>query len=282
MEARRMDFVERQVRGVAAHRRSRAFQPGGQPTKRRPMYVRVLGHGAPVLLLPGAGVPAQALLPLAHKLSLDHQILLPDMPGYGRSKEPPRDMSTARKMLLEVLNVLRIERLSVIGYGLGCYRMLELALGHEVYLDRLIALAPMANPSTAAAALDPLIELLATTRRDPGDVARTRWTCVDSLAQDDELRAELGSWLEQLDRETLQAERRVLRHAPELHAQLASLEIPLYIRVGDRDGCAPLEEASRLGACLPNSTVDVVPNLGHLLVQQDLAGTVDAVRAALR
>lgn len=49
------------------------------------LYIREIGVGKPVLLLPGCPVPADHLVPLARELSNDRRVLLPDLPGYGDS-----------------------------------------------------------------------------------------------------------------------------------------------------------------------------------------------------
>src|SRR6188768_572852 len=52
------------------------------------MHARVVGQGAPVVLLHGFGVSGTYMLPLAQELATTSAVFAPDLPGFGRSERP--------------------------------------------------------------------------------------------------------------------------------------------------------------------------------------------------
>jgi pimeloyl-ACP methyl ester carboxylesterase len=53
------------------------------------VYYRQIGQGPPVLLLHGWGSEGAVFESLAKTLADDYQIIIPDLPGFGRSGPPP-------------------------------------------------------------------------------------------------------------------------------------------------------------------------------------------------
>ena len=52
------------------------------------IFVRESGEGPPILLLHGFPETGRCWQSVAEKLSEDHRVLVPDLPGYGRSARP--------------------------------------------------------------------------------------------------------------------------------------------------------------------------------------------------
>ena len=80
------------------------------------------------LLVHGAGVSGRYLLPTAR--SLDCRVVIPDLPGFGRSSKPRRtlDLSQLAAVLEGVMEVLGQKEAVFLGNSLGCQVVLELAL----------------------------------------------------------------------------------------------------------------------------------------------------------
>ena len=51
-----------------------------------PLYVRVVGRGKPVLMLPGLGMNSNQWLPFVLPYSRQFRFIMPDFRGQGRSK----------------------------------------------------------------------------------------------------------------------------------------------------------------------------------------------------
>jgi pimeloyl-ACP methyl ester carboxylesterase len=86
------------------------------------------GSGEPLLLLHhSTGNPGW--LPFYEQLARSFQVIVPDLPGYGQSERPewardPRDIAVLVGRLLDKLN---IERVTLVGLGLGGFIAAELA-----------------------------------------------------------------------------------------------------------------------------------------------------------
>jgi magnesium chelatase accessory protein len=57
----------------------------------------------------------------------------------------------------------------------------------------------------------------------------------------------------------------------DLDIDLAALDVPVTLIVGDKDGMVPPEEGERLAARLPNARVVMLPGLGHLAHEEEPA-----------
>jgi pimeloyl-ACP methyl ester carboxylesterase len=82
---------------------NRHFEPREVVIAGRPMFYRRsmgparLRHSGSceIVLVHGLGLSGRYMLPLAARLAADHQVFLPDLPGFGDSSHPTR-YSTSR------------------------------------------------------------------------------------------------------------------------------------------------------------------------------------------
>ncbi|MGZ0709403.1 alpha/beta fold hydrolase [Coraliomargarita sp. W4R53] len=83
----------------------------------------------PWLLLHGNPMAGRAMLPLATALGSRRRILIPDLPGLGRSERSLSDYSAENqvRVLLPWLAELGVEQVNVVGYSQGSAVALELA-----------------------------------------------------------------------------------------------------------------------------------------------------------
>lgn len=96
------------------------------------------GHGPPLVLLHGWSISAAAFLELAHLLSADFRLLMPDLPGHGRSMPSPQQ--TLPGLAAELgcwLSAVAPGAVSLGGWSLGGMLALELSLQHPLTIKRL-------------------------------------------------------------------------------------------------------------------------------------------------
>ncbi|WP_225862125.1 alpha/beta fold hydrolase [Ideonella benzenivorans] len=114
----------------------------------RQLWLTELGSGPPVLMLHGGGPGASGLSNYARNveaLAQHFRVLVPDMPGYGRSSkdiqaaDPFGDIASSMSALLDVLD---IPRAHVVGNSLGGAVALRLALEQPERVDRLVLMGP--------------------------------------------------------------------------------------------------------------------------------------------
>jgi len=98
---------------------------------------RVIGKGAPVLMIHGWGANLELLGPLAQHLEdLDYRLYMLDLPGFGESAEPPAPYTIFdyAAFCLAYLDFHRLEQVHYFGHSLG--GRIGLILGSD-YSDRL-------------------------------------------------------------------------------------------------------------------------------------------------
>lgn len=114
----------------------------------RNIFVAQGGSGPPVLMLHGGGPGASGVSNYARNiqaLSERFRVIVPDMPGYGRStkgvdrNDPFGDLATGMICLLEALGLNRVH---IIGNSLGGACALRLAIERPDLAARLVLMGP--------------------------------------------------------------------------------------------------------------------------------------------
>jgi pimeloyl-ACP methyl ester carboxylesterase len=120
------------------------------------------GQGEPILMLHGLGATKASFLPSVAALAASHRVIAIDLPGFGDSDKPlaaPYDARFFADAVVAVLDVLELERTSLVGNSMGGRVALEVGLRTPERADKLVLLC------TALAAirphrLSPIVRLL--------------------------------------------------------------------------------------------------------------------------
>jgi 4,5:9,10-diseco-3-hydroxy-5,9,17-trioxoandrosta-1(10),2-diene-4-oate hydrolase len=132
----------------------------------RSIWVTQVGEGAPLLLLHGGGpgaTGASNFIRNVPALAKHFRLIVPDMPGYGRSTkgidraDPFGDIAAT---MLGLLDALGIDRVHALGNSLGGACALRLALDRPDRVDRLVLLGPGGIDTTQYPPTDGLKHLL--------------------------------------------------------------------------------------------------------------------------
>ncbi len=93
------------------------------------IHFREIGHGFPVVLIHGFCETHQIWDGFAEKLSEDFRVIVPDLPGFGKSQllSVPFSVEGVAEALLHFLAELKLEKFSLVGHSLGGY--VSLAMG---------------------------------------------------------------------------------------------------------------------------------------------------------
>ncbi|WP_211307799.1 alpha/beta fold hydrolase [Geodermatophilus normandii] len=108
----------------------------------------------PVVLLHGLGLSSRYLVPLGRRLAaLGHDVVSPDLPGFGRSPRDPRlrwpggpDVATQTGQLLAWLDAYGMPRASYFGNSIGAQVAVELAARHPERVERLVLSGSTPDP----------------------------------------------------------------------------------------------------------------------------------------
>jgi pimeloyl-ACP methyl ester carboxylesterase len=111
------------------------------------LHVRDTGpRTAPaVILLHGLGSSLHTWDAWAEMLSRDHRVIRYDLPGFGLTgPDPTGDYSDARglQVLEALMDVLRVQKASLIGNSLGGKLAWEFAAAHPNRVDKLVLISP--------------------------------------------------------------------------------------------------------------------------------------------
>ena len=79
------------------------------------IFVRIKGQGKPFLILHGWGANADSWLKVQNILSKDFQVIVLDLPGFGRSDLPPRvwGLDDYKDFVFKFLKKMKLEKINV-------------------------------------------------------------------------------------------------------------------------------------------------------------------------
>lgn len=107
-------------------------------------FVRESGVGDPIVLLHGFPQTGDCWRRVAELLSETHRVIVPDLPGFGRSSIPPGyDAGTVANVLADLLDAVGAKSATVVGHDWGGSLAFALALAHpERVANLIVANAP--------------------------------------------------------------------------------------------------------------------------------------------
>jgi pimeloyl-ACP methyl ester carboxylesterase len=104
------------------------------------LHVRIGGRGPAVLLLHGYGETGDMWAPLAAALMRDHQVVVPDLRGMGRSAVAPGgyDKKTQAADMAALLDGLKITKADLVAHDIGNMVAYAFAAQHPQRVTRLV------------------------------------------------------------------------------------------------------------------------------------------------
>ncbi len=243
------------------------------------MHVEQHGEGTPLLLIHGFPFDHRLWQPLLPHLPGDCRLLLPDLPGFGRSPLPPEGLSIAgmADALAALLDQLRLKRAVVAGHSMGGYVALAFARRHR---DRLAGLgliathpAPDQPPKRlqrarqAQEVLDGGLPALAASM-PPALTARRDW------------HPQLSAWIAEQSPAAVAAALRAMAVREGSFDLLPDLaDLPVALVSGAQDALIPPELYQRMREALPQARETRFPAGGHMPMLEYPAQTAAALKA---
>jgi pimeloyl-ACP methyl ester carboxylesterase len=107
------------------------------------MYYEVHGSGAPLVLLHGAYMSADAMAPLRDGLIGTRQVIVPEMEGHARTAGADRPLSYEQMAddTAALIRELGAVPADVVGYSMGAGIALQLAIRHPEAVRRLVIMS---------------------------------------------------------------------------------------------------------------------------------------------
>ncbi|MEU9692227.1 alpha/beta fold hydrolase [Amycolatopsis japonica] len=238
-------------------------------------------NALPLVLLHAFPVDARMWDAVRAPLSERLRLITPDQRGLGRSPLPETDrepdLDDAARDVVALLDRLELDKVVLGGCSMGGYltmAVLRLAperVGGLVFID---TKATADTPEAAQARHDVAARVEAEGAGwmpeavTPGLLAeKARPEVVERLRELITTQPPSGiAWAA-----------RAMAARPDSLETLRSADVPALVVVGEEDGLTPLEAANTLVETLPDATLVVLPEAGHLTPLEDPAGVVEAI-----
>ena len=243
-----------------------------------------------VLLLHGQPGSAADWRAVATDLADDHNVIVPDRLGYGRTGGRASGFAGNANSLAKLLATLQAGPALVVGHSWAAGVALEMALDYP-RLVRGVGLVAPVSPWEPPGRLDRLLaqplvgtSLTIVTLSAAGRLLS--WRPSRAFAgwrlrgHPDEQLAELaGSWRQRSTWASFVVEQRAFVHElPAIGPRLAAVRVPMVVIVGTADHVVPASSGRRLAAGIPGAVLEEVPGGGHLLPQLQPGRVAAAVR----
>ena len=100
--------------------------------------------GTPMVHVHGFGISGTYLLPTAGELASEYPTYVPDLPGYGRSGNPPHTLAIPElaDAVADFMDAVGVERATLVGNSLGSAITASFATRHRDRLERAVLVSP--------------------------------------------------------------------------------------------------------------------------------------------
>lgn len=242
-----------------------------------------------VILLHGFGASLDTWEPWAQALSARFRVIRFDLPGFGLTgPDPTGDYTDAREMkiLLGLMDQLRVDRASLVGNSLGGRIAWNFAALHPDRISHLVLVSPdgFASPGF-----------------EYGKVSKTplMMQVLPYVAPRAMLKANLAAAYGRPDAlsEATVTRYRDMMLAPGVRPAivarmgqvilrdpaptLARIAVPTLLLWGEKDAMIPISNAADYLRHLPHATLVRLPNLGHVPFEEDPSGSIRPVERFL-
>ncbi len=255
-------------------------------------HVQITGHGRDILLLHGAGASAHSWHRLMARLDEDFRLIAPDLPGHGYTRSPRgrSSLSQVARDVAALLDQLHSVPRFVVGHSAGGAIALEMARQKLLPLDRIVVInGALEDFKGPAGVLFPVMaRFLALNPFTSSFLSRG-----SSVAQ---VRNIIGATGTDLDEEALSLYTRLISRREHvdgtlammaqwslraLNAALPSIEVPTLFLHGDRDQAVRVVVAHRAAGAMPNASLQVLDDVGHIAQEEAPDRVADSIRAFL-
>ena len=266
----------------------------GPPDAPVKLYYEEQGKGPPLLLIHGFGASTFTWRFVAPELAKTHRVIAVDLKGFGQSDKPFDERYSVvdqAELLAQLIEEKDLRNLTLVGHSFGGGVALLLALQANQRLDgritKLVLLDSIAYPQQIPVffrLLDvPLVSQIGVRLVPP--TVQTRVALEIAYFDDSKIdAAEIETYAAPL--KTAAGKHAMIHSArqilPEDIAQLSesykAIELPTLILWCDHDRIVPLEVGLRLRRTLPNSTLRLVEDCGHMPQEEQPAATLALIK----
>jgi pimeloyl-ACP methyl ester carboxylesterase len=266
----------------------------GPPDAPVKLYYSEEGKGPPVLLIHGFGASTFTWRFVAPELAKSHRVIAVDLKGFGLSDKPfdgRYSVYDQAELLAQLIEDKDLRDLTLVGHSFGGGVALLLALEANQRLDgritRLVLLDSIAFPQNIPVffrLLDvPLVSQIGVRMVPPSVQARVALQIAyfdDSKIDPEEIELYAAPLKTAAGKHAIiySARQIVPEDIAELSERYKTIELPTLILWCDHDRIVPLEVGIKLRRTLPNSTLRLVEECGHMPQEEQPASTLALIK----
>jgi pimeloyl-ACP methyl ester carboxylesterase len=245
------------------------------------------GVGSPLLLLHGyVGDAITTFGPVVDELRADFDVVAVDLPGAGRSTDPPETfrLPDYADAVAGLLTALRLAPVHLLGLSFGAALALEVYRRHRSAVRSLVLVSGYAgwkgslDPDETQRRLDQALRLA---DLEPRHFASAVAASMFRPAAPSSVVRDFVKAAEKFHPPGLRAMARSVAEA-DLRDVLPTIGVPTLVVAGELDVRAPLSVANDLHAGIPASRLVTIPNVGHLCTVEAPSAVTNAVRSFLQ
>jgi len=265
----------------------------GPPEAPVKLYYSEQGKGPPVLLIHGFGASTFTWRHIAPELAKTHRVIAVDLKGFGQSDKPfdgRYSVYDQAELLAQLIEDKDLRNLTLVGHSFGGGVALLLALEANQRLDgritRLVLLDSIAFPQNIPVffrLLDvPLVSQLGVRMVPPSVQTRLALQIAyfdDSKIDPEEVELYAAPLKTAAGKHAIiySARQIVPEDIAELSERYKTMELPTLILWCDHDRIVPLEVGIKLRRTLPNSTLRLVEDCGHMPQEEQPVSTLSQI-----
>ena len=266
----------------------------GPPDAPVKLYYSEEGMGPPLLLIHGFGASTYTWRHVAPELAKSYRVIAVDLKGFGQSDKPfdgRYSVYDQAELLAQLIEDKDLRDLTLVGHSFGGGVALLLALEANQRLDgritRLVLLDSIAYPQNIPVffrLLDvPLMSQLGVRMVPPSVQTRVALQIAyfdDSKIDPEEIELYAAPLKTAAGKHAIihSARQIVPEDIDALSERYKTIELPTLILWCDHDRIVPLEVGIKLRRTLPNSTLRLVEDCGHMPQEEQPASTIALIK----
>lgn len=244
------------------------------------------GQGAALVLLHGFPLDRTMWAQQIARFSASHRVVAVDLRGFGQSpaREVTATMGDMAEDVAAVLDALQLGPVVLCGLSMGGYVALAFQEGHRGLLRGLILCDTRAIADTPEAAKARRVTADRVIKEGTSFLADTmlpKLFAEKTAIMQPEIVEGVRGVILAANPVGVAAAARGMAERKDYSSDLASIDIPTLVIVGEHDAISPVVEMTAIALRMPQAELRVIPNAGHMAPLENPAAVSGAVDAFL-